>query len=449
MLDADLLAASLAAPAGAAEATLPAAIDVLAAGRLRRWSGILASFLSVQALVQGAGLAAGLLFVNFLPVEQFAFYTFASSVFVTLCFATDLGSSSALLHFFHRGRATGEPLAPYVAAIVALRRALVAVGAPIALVALVVWGAGRGEPPPVAAIVAGLVVAAAWWQIPATLGPLRLRLDDRYAESYRAEGSGAVTRLVLAAGVLALGWRQAAPAFATAVAASVVTALLARSALTKERVEPAARSMARRAVVRYLLPTLPGAFYFAIQGQFVVWLAATFAGTRSLAEVGALGRLGLVIGVFSSLAPIVFLPRLARLTDERLFARRYLQFGAFLAAIAGTLLGAAALAPHAFLALLGPSYRGLDRELLLVVASAGVTLVGGYAVAVNNARSWTRWQVGAVAFLIVCQVALATALPLGTTEGLLWFGLGSNVAGFVAQLAVALCGFVRPSWVMW
>ena len=126
-----------------------------------------------------------------------------------------------------------------------------------------------------------------------------------------------------------------------------------------------------------------------------------------------------------------------------------LQFGAFLALLAAGLLAGARLAPRAFLALLGPRYAGLDGELVLVVASAGLTLVGGYAVAVNNARSWTRWQPAAVAFLFVCQVALAATLPLATTRGLLLFGLGSNTAGVLAQLVVAAVGFARPKWVTW
>jgi hypothetical protein len=202
-------------------------------------------------------------------------------------------------------------------------------------------------------------------------------------------------------------------------------------------------------VVRYLAPTLPSAVYVAIQGQFVIWLAATFGGTTNLAQVGALGRLGLLVGFFSNLGSVVFLPKLVQITDERTFRARFLQFGLFLATLAAALWTAADLFPHLFLLLLGPKYQGLTSELLIVVATAGVTLVGGYVVAVNNARSWNRWQVGALTFLVLCQVGLAISLPLNTTAGVLWFGLGSAAAGTLGQSVILLAGFTRPGWVRW
>ena len=33
-------------------------------------------------------------------------------------------------------------------------------------------------------------------------------------------------------------------------------------------------------MLRYLLPTLPGAAYYSIQGPLVIWLATTFGSTR-------------------------------------------------------------------------------------------------------------------------------------------------------------------------
>ena len=72
----------------------------------------------------------------------------------------------------------------------------------------------------------------------------------------------------------------------------------------------------------------------------IVWLAATFGGTRDIAEVGALSRLGLLVGIFSSLTGVVFLPRLAHVTDDRLYRARVLQFGALYLTIAGALMAA-------------------------------------------------------------------------------------------------------------
>jgi hypothetical protein len=146
---------------------------------------------------------------------------------------------------------------------------------------------------------------------------------------------------------------------------------------------------------------------------------------------------------------VVFLPRMARLTDDRLFLRRYLQFGALLLAVACGLFAVALAVPRLLLFVLGPHYSGLHRELLLVVASAGVTLLGGYAVGVNLSRSWNRWESAAVVVLIAAQACFVAVLPLGTTAGVLWFNLLSALVGLALQLAIAAAGFTRPRWVQW
>ena len=205
----------------------------------------------------------------------------------------------------------------------------------------------------------------------------------------------------------------------------------------------------RRQVLRYLSPSLPSALYFSIQGPLTIWLTTTFGSTRNIAEVGALGRLGLVMGIFSNLAGVVFLPRLARVSDERLYLRRYLQFGALLLAVAAAMTAVAAAVPGIFLILLGGHYAGLHRELLLVVASSGLTLLGGYAVSVNLARSWNRWEGLAVVLLIAVQAVLVAVLPLGTTAGVLSFNLLTAATGLMLQLVITLGGFIRPRWVQW
>jgi hypothetical protein len=113
------------------------------------------------------------------------------------------------------------------------------------------------------------------------------------------------------------------------------------------------------------------------------------------------------------------------------------------------MLLAATAAPRLFLALLGAHYQGLDRELLLVVATAGISLLGGYVVNVNLARSWTRWQPATVAVEALALVVVAPLLPLATTAGILTLGIVAAATGTALQLGVALCGFLRPSWVHW
>jgi O-antigen/teichoic acid export membrane protein len=415
--------------------------------RARRWAGILSAFFSTQSLIQLLGIATGILFIRTMPMQEWALYTLAFSVITFFTFVSDLGSSSSLLYFFNQSHRTGEPFPPYVSAVLSLRRTAFLLGGLGVVVALPRIALAKGFGVRDTALATVAVLVCVWFQISASLRVLVLRLADRYGESYRAEMVGAVLRLALAgAMVMAALLRAWLGVLATGLGTALVALLALRS--TGAPVGGDLRPY-RRKVLRYMLPTLPSALYFSIQGPMVVWLAATFGGTRNIAEVGALTRLGMVVGLFSSLTGIVFLPRLSRITDDRLFRRRYLQFGALLAAVAGALFCAAALLPRLFLFILGGHYAGLDRELRLVVAGAGLTLLGGYTVGVNLSRSWTRWETAAVLTLIAFQVLFVSVLPLGTTSGVLWFHLLSAAVGLSLQLTVVLTGFVRPSWVHW
>src|SRR6185295_8699941 len=307
-----------------------------AGDRVRRWTRILSAYFSTQTVVQLTGIAAGLLFVNFMPVREFALYTLAFSVITFFNFITDLGSSTSLVYFFRRTAQEGEEFQPYFQAVLSLRRAVFLLGAAGVLVAFPRLAAAKGYGFAEALLVTGGIVLCVWFQIASTLRILTLRLDDRYGASYRAELAGGLTRLLLAALLVVSALLKSWLGVLASAAGSAAVTVLARPAKAASSPAPALWSYQRK-VLRYLLPTLPSALYFAVQGPLTVWLAATFGVTRNIAEVGALGRLGLIVGIFSSLTGVVFLPRLARITDDRLYRRRVGQFGASLAAVALTM----------------------------------------------------------------------------------------------------------------
>jgi len=419
--------------------------------RLADWTKILSAYFTAQTLTQLLGIGAGLLFVNFLPTREFALYTLASSVITFFLFVSDLGSTSSLVYFFHHAKGALAEVRRYVDAVLSLRRTAFLVGVvAVLLIFPRICGAkgfGLGESLPAAA---GILICV-WFQLSASIRVLSLRLADRYGRSYRAELVGGGIRLALAAALIAAGLLQAWLAVMAAAAGAAAVSLTARSRLDEGTSQRAGVDLGpyRRKVLRYLLPSLPSALYFSIQGPLTIWLATSFGSTRNIAEVGALGRLGLVVGIFSSLTGVVFLPRLARIQDGALYRARFLQFGGLLAAVAAALLAAAAAMPDAFLWLLGRQYAGLRHELLLVVAGAGLTLLGGYFVSVNLARSWNRWEGLAVVLLIAVQAVLVAVLPLSTTSGVLLFNVLTAATGLLLQVAISVAGFVLAGWVQW
>lgn len=419
--------------------------------RLARWTKILSAYFTTQTLVQLLGIASGLLFVNFMPVREFALYTLAFSVITFFTFVSDLGSTTSLVYFFRQAKGEKEEVGRYVAAVLSLRRLAFLLGAGAVLLVFPRIAVAKGFGLRESLLSAVGILLCAWFQMSASVRVLALRLADRYGLSYRAEMAGGGVRLAFALLMMATGLLWAWLGVLVASLASAATSLVARTERTEPavRVERAILRPYRAKVLRYLLPSLPSALYFSLQGPLTVWLATTFGSTRNIAEVGALGRLSLVVGIFSSLTGIVFLPRLAQIHDERTYRARYLQFGAVLLAVTAALVLTAAAFPGLLLALVGKRYAGLSHELVLVVGGAGLSLLGGYAVSVNLARSWNRWEGLAVVVLIAVQAVLVSRLTLSTTSGVLMFNVLTAATGLALQLVITLGGFTRPGWVRW
>lgn len=424
-----------------------------AMSRLGEWSRLFSEYAVAQAAIQVLGLLAGLWLVNLLPVREYALYTFALSIFTFLSVFSDLGVSNALLYFKRETAASGTAFEPYVAAAYGIRYGLVGVGAIAGLAFMAATGLERGFTLPDLARTGVVLLAAVWVQVGASILTLQLRIAGKYRESYLAEVYGNAVRLAAVAAI----WFASAPlawlAMLTAVAGAWVTRQAARrfGGHSGERPDrPAGASPGRepmRGIVRYVLPMSLSAAYFSIQAPLTVWLSAYFAGTQSVAEVGALGRLGLIFGLISSFVSTVLVPRMAVVTDNAHYLKRHLQFCGLLAAFGIAVIACAAAVPGWFLLLLGSSYSGLGEGVLLIAVSAVLSAWGGYLVAINGARGWVRLQPPLLAIFALVQVLLVSVLDLSSTSGVLYYGLWSNLAGLVLQGAVNMAGFLDVRWV--
>lgn len=416
--------------------------------RIKQWSWLFSEYASAQVVIQALGILAGLWLVNLLPVREYALYTFAMSIFAFLSVFSDLGVGSALLFFRRETRIAGAAFAPYVRAAYKIRYALLAVGLCAGLAFMATLGPERGFGYAEIAAVGAILVAAVWAQIGSSIAVLQLRLEGLYRGSYLAEACANAVRLL----VVAAMWLAAAPVAWLAMMAGAAGALASRAvaarALRGAAHAPSAISSQQpqraplEGIVRYVLPMLLSAAYFSIQGPLTVWLSAYFAGTQSVAEIGALGRLGLIFGLLSGFMGTVLIPRLSVVTDEAHYLRRYLQFWAVLAIFGAGVIALAWAVPDWLLWLLSESYAGLGDAVLIVAISAVLASWGGYVVGINNARGWVRLQPAAVVVFAATQIWLIVVLDLSSTIGVLYYGLWSSLAGLLLQVAISAAGFL-------
>jgi hypothetical protein len=198
------------------------------------------------------------------------------------------------------------------------------------------------------------------------------------------------------------------------------------------------------AIVHYALPAIPSVLYFSVQGPLTVLLIAIFGRTAGVASVGALSRLGQLFILFAQMNGIFVEPYFASLPKPRLKSH-------YLGALAASggfglfMIGLARIFPQAFLWILGPKYAGLRFEVLLVIVSGSIGLVGGMMATVNGARRFVyHWEnVSRNCICLLLQIAFIWKVDMSQVRNVLLLPIAVSVVCLAGQTAASLYGFIR------
>jgi O-antigen/teichoic acid export membrane protein len=389
---------------------------------------------------------SGLMLVRLLPVGEYGFYTLVLAAFTFICTFSDLGATETLSFFRWRGGKKNITWAPYFHAVLRFRRTVFAFGFVASAVYIFYTGRHIGEG--VQTILAGIVLLglAAWFSIQSGIISYVLKLEQRFRQAYAVELSSEGTKLLAVGLIWALGMTKAIAGVSSVALGALVAAILATKLLGQRFAEigkPKQRQIYKssRVLLGQILPILPGTIYFTLQGPLVAWLAAYYGSVVNVAEVGALGRIGVLIGVIAGFTGTVFVPRLLAITDDALFIRRYLQWWVVMLVFGGVMMLAVLAFRDALLYLLGDSYAGLHIELTISAATAVIATWGAFSWHINRARGWVKYQPYRVPVIVAGQIPMFVTLDFGTTRGVLLFSLGSIILDVLFQTLISAFGF--------
>lgn len=388
---------------------------------------------------------SGLLLVRLLPVGEYGFYTLVLAAFTFICTFSDLGATETLSFFRWRGGKKNKPWMPYFHAVLRFRRTVFVFGfiSSAAYIFYTGWHIGEDNQTILLGIV--LMGLSAWFAIQSGIISFVLKLEQRFRLAYAVELSNEGIKLLAVGLIWVLGLATALAGMASVALGALAAAILATRLLgqrfAKRGIQKQRQThQSSRILLSQILPILPGAIHFALQGPLVVWLAAYYGSIVNVAEVGALGRLGVLISVAAGFTGSVFVPRLIAITDETLFLRRYLMWWLLLGLMGIMIMLLVWLFPEELLLLLGESYSGLQTELIIVAATSTLWAWNGYVYSVNRAKGWVKYQGYTFLILVAGQAVMFMFLEFSNTSGVLLFGMGTAVIWIVCQLTINIIG---------
>jgi O-antigen/teichoic acid export membrane protein len=405
----------------------------------------IAEYLVSQGLATAGNLLYGLLCIRLLPIGEYAKFVVVFAIQGSLVVLMDIGISGCLTPLVGERIDDLQLIADYLASARQIARVLFVLVIPITIVAYPLLVHNRNWGWQVVAAMVVIVLVSAWFAlVGAAYGAVLILRRDRM-HWYRAQIISSYGTLALLGVFIAFHWLNAFAAILINVAGVIWVGgdyfFHARKLLgvagkpTKEK---------RKAIIQLTVPLVPAGVFYALSGQISVLLITIFGRTAAVASVGALSRLGQIFTLLSPMNAILVGPYIAKLSKARL-KMNYLLVVVIAVTCGGAAVALARAFPEIFLWVLGPKYAGLRVEVVLVVLSGAMALVGGVMVAMNSSRRFVYyWAVLSWMILTLAVEAIFIwKVDLSTVRAVLWFNVAVGVPSLLINVLVGVYGLSR------
>lgn len=395
---------------------------------LTKWIKLAGVTTGGQIAIQAVGFISGILTIRLLDTDQYAYYTLVNTMLGTMTVLADGGISIGVLSEGGKVWQDRGELGKILATGMDLRKKF-AIGS-MAISMPVLYYLLREQGVPIYWIVILILSLLPTFYATLSGGLLKIvpRLHQEVNESVKIDLRANVWRLVFTAGSLFFF-----PFAVCAVLSNGAGQLRANHLLKKLSAKHVSTSGApdpvyRKKIMRIVWRVLPGSIYYCVAGQITIWLISIFGETRGIAEIGALGRLMVILVLIQNSLDLLVIPRFARLIEEgNGLLSRFFIVVALVTAVSLVIISGVYLFPEGLLFFLGSGYEDLEYEFLLMTIGSCIVMVTGVIINISSARGIIPRPAIILPITIVIQISILLFLVDHTSvQGILIYGILSN-----------------------
>lgn len=354
-----------------------------------QWGKLISITGSAQIIVQVVGFASGILIIHLLPVNEYALYTLSNTMLGTMTLLADGGIGTGVFSQGGMHWQDKKKLGVILATGLKMRRKF-AIGSlifaiPILTYLLLINGANW--------LITILIVASL---IPAFFAALSDSLLEIFPKLHqdilplqKNQVSVGIWRLILTGLTIFIF-----PFSFIAILAGGIPRIYGNIKLRKIAENFADKNqtsdpIVEKEIISIVKKILPGAIYYCLSGQITIWLISIAGNTTSVAQIGALGRVSVLIGIFATVFSTLLVPRFARQNNEYKVLLNQFILNLLLVLFTCIILILIVWCLSAqFLWILGANYKGLDFELVLNVIASCIGLITGLLFSLSSSRGW-------------------------------------------------------------
>lgn len=191
----------------------------------------------------------------------------------------------------------------------------------------------------------------------------------------------------------------------------------------------------RKEILSLVKRILPTSIYYCFSGQITIWLVSVFGNTHSLAQLGALSKVSVMLSIFNVIIATLIIPHFAKLMSNKyLLFNRFLQIMGLLLVLVSGIIFIVYLFPTPILWLLGDAYKGLQFELLLSIISSCIGLLGGVVFNLYTSRGWAMSPIISILINLFSIVFFARLLDLNSLKGVLFFNIALGIVSLLQTI---------------
>ena len=403
--------------------------------KLYSWGKLITITGSAQMVVQATGLAVGILIVRLLPTQEYAYYTLANTMLGAMTVLADGGISSGVMAYGGEVWKDKIKLGVVLSTGLKLRREFAIGSLLIAVPALIYLLYTHGANLITISLIVISLVPAFFAALSDSLLEIVPKLHQDIPSLQRNQLSVGIGRLLLSFAFLFIFPLSAMAIFANGIPRLYGNVKLRRITGKFIDTSQVADPAVSRKILKIVKRLLPTSIYYCLSGQISIWLISVFGNSTSLAQIGALSRLSVILSLFTVLFSTLIVPRFSRLPLQRKsLARFILLMQLIVIGFCISLMTIIYTYPSQLLFVLGKNYSNLSHELFLSIGGSCVSLLASLAFSLYISRGWAIHPLISIPVNIASIILASVIFNMQTLEGILLLNIFTSAVQYVMNL---------------
>jgi O-antigen/teichoic acid export membrane protein len=410
-----------------------------------KWTKLISTFVVGQGALQLLQLISGFFLIRWLSVEEYAQYSLAFAFQSTAQMLVEFGFSGAIIALVGNRTDDKALIGNYIKAGQYYRnRFFICIGV-VSLVLFPLLTAKHNWPLSVTVLLLVSILINLYFSGSVSYYTAPLQINRRLNDLYQVQIKHGLVRILLlvvsyTASVLSSGLAALTTCYLT-----IANGLSFRRKASPYISEPYTSSVeSRKEMFTYLRPIMPGIVFAALQGQIMMFIISVFGQTESIAEIGALSKIGQLYMILNMAGGVIVAPYFARQNKTGLL-QKYILITGLAVLISSAVVIAGLLLPELFLFLIGNKYQHLQTELVLLLINSGLGFLVGITWNMNASRKWIfNWMpLVSIPGTLTIQILCAWFMDLNTTTNVLLFSIFTSLFILANRILVSVVGFKK------